>query len=236
MSEITIAVVVPLFNEAERVPGLLKMLDGLNVDEVVLVDGGSQDGTLELLDHSLHPSLQQSGFRWLQSKKGRAVQMNAGASICQSEIVLFLHADTEIDAAAIAATRDAMADSEVLGGRFDLKLSGRHPMLRLIEQMINLRSRFTKISSGDQTMFVRRDVFERLGGFPNQPLMEDIEFSKRLKQKGRVACLRDRVTTSSRRWEKFGMFKTILLMWKLRLLYWAGVSPERLIKVYRDAR
>ena len=228
MSEITIALIVPLFNEAERVPGLLKMLDGLNVDEVVLVDGGSQDGTLELLG--------KAPFRWLQSKKGRAVQMNAGASICQSEMLLFLHADTEIDAVAIASAIDTMADSEVVGGRFDLKLSGRHPMLRLIERMINLRSRFTKISSGDQAMFVRRKLFEKLGGFSDQPLMEDIEFSKRLKQKGRITCLRDKVTTSSRRWEQFGIFRTILLMWKLRFLYWAGVSPERLAKIYRDAR
>jgi hypothetical protein len=129
-----------------------------------------------------------------------------------------------------------MADSEVVGGRFDLKLSGRHPMLRLIEQMINLRSRFTKISTGDQAMFVRRNVFESLGGFSDQPLMEDVEFSRRLKQRGKVACLYGRVTTSSRRWEQSGMFMTILLMWKLRFLYWAGVSPERLARIYRDAR
>lgn len=109
-------------------------------------------------------------------------------------------------------------------------------MLRLIERMINLRSRFTKISSGDQAMFVRRKLFEKLGGFSDQPLMEDIEFSRRLKQQGRVACLHDRVTTSSRRWEQFGIFRTIVLMWKLRFLYWAGVSPERLAKIYRDAR
>lgn len=224
----SIAVIVPVLNEVEKLPGLLKMLNGLNVDEVVLVDGGSQDGSQKLLG--------RSQFRWLQSKKGRGVQMNAGASICQSETVLFLHADTEIDAAAIASARDAMADSEVVGGRFDLKLSGRHPMLRLIEQMISLRSRFMKISTGDQAMFVRRDVFEKLGGFSNQPLMEDIEFSKRLKQQGRVACLRDRVTTSSRRWEQFGMLRTILLMWKLRFLYWMGVSPERLATMYHHAR
>jgi rSAM/selenodomain-associated transferase 2 len=224
----SIAVIVPVLNEVERLPGLLKMLNGLNVNEVVLVDGGSEDGSQKLLG--------QSEFRWLQSKKGRASQMNAGASICQSEILLFLHADTEVDAAAMASARDAMADSEVVGGRFDLKLSGRHPMLRLIEQMINLRSRFTKISTGDQAMFVRRKLFEKLGGFSDQPLMEDVEFSRRLKQQGRVACLHDRVTTSSRRWEQSGMLRTILLMWKLRFLYWTGVSPERLARIYRDAR
>ncbi len=228
MSDHTVAIVVPLLNEAKSLSQLFQLLDGLDADEIVLVDGGSEDGSLELLG--------KSPFRWLQSKKGRAVQMNAGASICQSETVLFLHADTEIDAVAIASARDTMADSEVVGGRFDLKLSGRHPMLRLIEQMINLRSRFTKISSGDQAMFVRRKLFEKLGGFSDQPLMEDIEFSRRLKQQGRVACLHDRVTTSSRRWEQFGIFRTILLMWKLRFLYWAGVSPERLAKIYRDAR
>jgi len=228
MSDHTVAIIVPLLNEARSLSQLFQLLDGLDADEIVLVDGGSEDGSLELLG--------QSEFRWLQSKKGRAVQMNAGASICQSEILLFLHADTEIDAVAIASARDTMADSVVVGGRFDLKLSGRHPMLRLIEQMINLRSRFTKISTGDQAMFVRRNVFESLGGFSDQPLMEDVEFSRRLKQRGRVACLHDRVTTSSRRWEQSGMFRTILLMWKLRFLYWTGVSPERLASIYRDAR
>ncbi|NOR72397.1 MAG: glycosyltransferase [Mariprofundaceae bacterium] len=228
MSDHTVAIVVPLLNEAKSLSQLFQLLDGLDADEIVQVDGGSEDGSLELLG--------KSPFRWLQSKKGRASQMNAGASICQSEMLLFLHADTEIDAAAIASARDAMADSEVVGGRFDLKLSGRHPMLRLIEQMINLRSRFTKISTGDQAMFVRRDVFEKLGGFSDQPLMEDIEFSRRLKQQGRVACLHDRVTTSSRRWEQSGMLRTILLMWKLRFLYWTGVSPERLATMYHHAR
>jgi rSAM/selenodomain-associated transferase 2 len=228
MSDHTVAIVVPLLNEAKNLSQLFQLLDGLDADEIVLVDGGSEDGSLELLG--------QSEFRWLQSKKGRSSQMNAGASICQSEVLLFLHADTEIDAAAIASARDTMADSEVVGGRFDLKLSGRHPMLRLIEQMINLRSRFTKISTGDQAMFVRRNVFESLGGFSDQPLMEDVEFSRRLKQRGRVACLHDRVTTSSRRWEQSGMLRTILLMWKLRFLYWTGVSPERLARIYRDAR
>ena len=228
MSDHTVAIVVPLLNEAKSLSQLFQLLDGLDADEIVLVDGGSEDDSLELLG--------KAPFRWLQSKKGRAFQMNAGASICQSETLLFLHADTEIDAVAIASARDAMADSEVVGGRFNLKLSGRHPMLRLIERMINLRSRFTKISTGDQAMFVRRKIFEKLGGFSDQPLMEDIEFSRRLKQQGRVACLHDRVTTSSRRWEQFGILRTILLMWKLRFLYWTGVSPERLARIYRDAR
>ncbi|MDT8377107.1 MAG: TIGR04283 family arsenosugar biosynthesis glycosyltransferase [Mariprofundaceae bacterium] len=232
----TVAIIVPLFNEVEQLPGLLKMLDGLHADEVVLVDGGSEDGTPDMLEQFLHPSFRRSEFRWLQSAKGRAVQMNAGASACQSDTLLFLHADSELDPAAIAAARSVMADHRIAGGRFDLKLSGAHPVLRLIERMINLRSRFTKISTGDQAMFIRRELLEQLGGFPEQPLMEDVEFSRRLKQKGRIACLRDTVTTSSRRWEQCGIFRTILLMWKLRFLYWAGVPPERLAAMYRDAR
>ncbi|MES0372581.1 MAG: TIGR04283 family arsenosugar biosynthesis glycosyltransferase, partial [Mariprofundaceae bacterium] len=171
-----------------------------------------------------------------KSRSGRAQQMNRGAELCHSEVLLFLHADTEMNAASLDSVRDVMQKTYVAGGRFDVTLTGSRPLFRVIEFMINLRSRMSKISTGDQSMFVRRDLFESVGGFPNQPLMEDIELSKRLKREGSIACLRDSVITSSRRWEQHGLMRTILLMWKLRLLYWAGVSPERLEKMYRHAR
>jgi len=224
----SIAIIIPVFNEAENLPKLLRMLSSLDADEIVLVDGGSQDDSQILLG--------RSPFRWLQSDKGRAAQMNAGADVCESNTILFLHADTVVDNSAIVSIRDAMTDHKVVGGRFDLKLSGAHFALRLIEWMINLRSRLTKISTGDQAMFVRQSVFEELGGFSNQPLMEDIELSRRLKQKGKVACLREKITTSSRRWEQFGLIKTTILMWKLRFLYWIGISPNYLAQIYLDAR
>jgi len=204
------------------------MLALLDADEVILVDGESTDGTGRLLD--------ESGFFYYKSRPGRAIQMNKGAEMCQSDVILFLHADTKITAALLNRVRNVMRDPGIVGGRFDLSLSGLHPIFRLIEFMINLRSRMSKISTGDQAMFVRRGVFKKLGGFPDQPLMEDIEFSKCLKHIGRIACLRDKVTTSSRRWEKHGMIKTVMLMWQLRFLYWLGVTPKRLVELYYHAR
>ena len=224
----TVAVIVPTLNERERLPKLLEMLAGLSADEVILVDGRSTDDSDQLLA--------ESGFQWIKSLSGRAVQMNRGAGECTSDILLFIHADTDICSSHISAVKEAMRSDNSVGGRFDVHLSGNHPAFRLIEWMINLRSRLTKISTGDQCQFVHRTVFESLGGFPEQPLMEDIEFSKRLKRLGAMACLRDKVTTSSRRWEQSGIVRTIVLMWKLRLLYWLGISPERLAAMYCDAR
>lgn len=224
----TISIVVPILNEGERLPQLLQMLERLHADEVILVDGGSTDGSDMLLSGS--------SFKWIRSAPGRAVQMNRGAEKCRSDILLFLHADTAITPSAVDAAKAVMNHAEVAAGRFDLSLSGRRAVFRLIESMINLRSRITKISSGDQAIFVRRQIFEALGGFPEQPLMEDIELSRRLKRAGRIACLRDKVTTSSRRWEGHGVVRTILLMWKLRFLYWLGAAPESLAQMYRHAR
>ncbi len=220
--------IVPVFNEARVLPSLIGQLQRLNIDELIIVDGGSTDATCNLLA--------QSGLHWVVSKPGRALQMNAGASICNSDILVFIHADTVIGSSHISRFREVMCDADAVGGRFDVRLSGDRAVFRMIAFFINLRSRLSKISTGDQCLFVRRSVFERMGGFPDQPLMEDIEFSKRLKRLGRVICLRDTVTTSSRRWEHNGVTRTIMLMWKLRLLYWLGVSPEKLARIYRDAR
>ena len=224
----SVAIVVPILNEGDRLPHLLYMLQCLHADEVMLVDGGSNDGS-DLL-------LAASKFKWIRSEPGRAVQMNRGAEKCHSDILLFLHADTELERARLERLREVMQQPDIVGGRFDARLSGEHPAFRMIEWFINARSRLSKISTGDQCQFVRREVFEGLGGFPEQSLMEDVAFSKRLKGLGKIACLRDKVTTSSRRWEQHGILKTVLLMCKLRLYYWLGISPERLATIYRDAR
>lgn len=228
MQQPSIAVVVPILNEAERLPGIFELLGELGAEEVVLVDGGSTDASQEMLS--------QCSFTWCQSETGRAVQMNCGASQCHSDILLFIHADTDMNSSHLSAIRKAMDNSLTVGGRFDIHLSGNHPAFRVIEWFINLRSRITGINTGDQCQFVRREIFESMGGFPEQPLMEDVEFSKRLKRMGRIACLRNWVTTSSRRWEKYGILRTILLMWKLRLLYWLGVSSDRLAGIYANVR
>ncbi|HEY0859207.1 MAG TPA: TIGR04283 family arsenosugar biosynthesis glycosyltransferase, partial [Albitalea sp.] len=170
--------------------------------------------------------------RLLRAPRGRARQMNAGAAQARGEVLLFLHADTALPEGALAAIGEAI-DGGALWGRFDVSIAGASAMFPLIAALMNRRSRWSGIATGDQAMFVRRDTFERVGGFPDQPLMEDIELSLRLRRLARPACLRPPVTTSGRRWERFGVWRTIWLMWRLRLLYWLGTPAERLAKAYR---
>lgn len=154
--------------------------------------------------------------------------MNAGARVAKGQILLFLHADTLLPAGAEAAIAEAFSDPAVVGGRFDLRFDNPRPVFKVIAFFINLRSRYTKICTGDQAIFVRRETFEELGGYPDIPLMEDVEFTKRLKRKGRIWCLRTKVTTSARKWEREGILRTILRMWVVRFLYFVGVGPDRL--------
>jgi rSAM/selenodomain-associated transferase 2 len=147
-------------------------------------------------------------------------------------VLVFLHADTQLPDGALAAVDAALVDPRVVGGRFDVTFDSRRPIMRAIAHLMNLRSRLSGIATGDQTIFVRRAVFEALGGFPDIPLMEDVELSRRLKRRGRLASLRLRVTTSARKWQREGAVRTVLLMWTLRLLYFAGVSPRRLHRWY----
>ncbi len=217
-----------MYNELEALRQRWQRLQALPCDECLFVDGGSSDGSRALL--------QQVGATWLSSGKGRAVQMNHGAAQSKGELLLFLHIDTDITAEALAAMRHAMGDARVCGGRFDVRFDDRRWPFRMIATMMNVRSRLTRISTGDQALFVRRQVFERMGGFPEQPLMEDIAFCRQLKCQGRIACLRQRVTTSARRWQQHGVARTIFLMWKLRWCYWRGVDIHHLARMYRDAR
>lgn len=224
----SIGVVIPVWNESALLPMRLDAVRHLGADAIVFVDGGSDDGSRQLLE--------ASGLNWMQARRGRASQMNAGASGTDSDIILFLHADTDISSSHLEKIRDVMADPEYVGGRFDLRLEGHHPFLALIATLTNLRSRLTRISTGDQAIFVRRSIFESMGGFADIPLMEDVEFSRRLKRLGRIACLHDRITTSGRRWERHGILRTVMLMWRLRLYFWLGADPTCLTRLYRDAR
>jgi rSAM/selenodomain-associated transferase 2 len=164
------------------------------------------------------------------------VQMNAGAAAARGAVLLFLHADTRLPPGFDADVLAALADPGVVGGRFDVRLVPDTPLLRLVARLINLRSRLSRIATGDQALFVRRAVFEDLGGFAAIPLMEDVAFTRALKRRGRVACLRQQVETSSRRWLRDGPVRTILLMWWLRFLYACGVAPERLHRRYANTR
>jgi rSAM/selenodomain-associated transferase 2 len=219
-----LSIVIPVLNE----PGLADLLESLEPlrgrgAELIVVDGGSADGTVT----------RAVGIadRIVVTAAGRARQQNAGAELARGDALLFLHADTQLPDDAMDRVRAALA---VGGwGRFDLALTGRGLMFRVIERMVSLRSRLTGIATGDQAIFVRRDLFERADGFPEIPLMEDVALSRRLRRAGRPVCLRARVTTSSRRWETRGVWRTILLMWRLRLAYWLGADPARLAARYR---
>ena len=231
----TIALIIPVLNEQATLPRLLTNVRSMGFHEIIVVDGGSQDRTLESVKPFLADTL-PGGVQLLSSARGRAVQMNAGASNARADVLVFLHADTNLPDSAVQTIRQAMADVSCVGGRFDVRFPVDTGWAWVISRMMNLRSRWSGICTGDQTIFVRRSIFERLGGFADMPLMEDIEFSRRLKKTGRVVALRDKVTTSFRRWERGGPLRTILRMWTLRFLYWIGVNPKTLRQFYDETR
>ena len=223
-----ISIVVPALDEEAQIAAALASARAPGVREVIVVDGGSRDATARVA--------RQHADAVLSAPRGRAVQMNAGAAAAGGDVLLFLHADTRLPPGFDSAVLAALADPAVVGGRFDLRLVPGTPLLRLVGGLINLRSRLSRIATGDQALFVRRSVFEALGGFAAIPLMEDVAFTQALKRRGRIACLREQVETSSRRWLRDGPLRTILLMWWLRLLYACGVAPERLRRRYADTR
>ena len=220
-----LALIIPTLNEAARIGAALEALAPLRArgHQVIVVDGGSADTTVEL---ALPLSDQV-----VTSAKGRAVQLNAGAHAAQAEALVFLHADTRLPQRADEHILRALERAS--WGRFDVRIESRHPLLRIVACAMNLRSRLTGIATGDQAIFVRREAFP---GFPEIALMEDIAFSRVMKRRGRPACLRERVSTSGRRWEARGVLRTIVLMWRLRLLYALGVAPQRLARQYADQR
>ena len=223
-----ISVIVPVLNEEKTIASALEALRPLATEEVIVVDGGSSDRTRELAA--------QTQAVVLSSSRGRAEQMNQGARVAKGNVLLFLHADTRLPSSAMADILAALKDPRCVGGRFDVRLDRRGWIFALIGALINMRSRLTSVATGDQAIFVRRKVFEEVGGFPEIPLMEDIAFSRALKIKGRMACLRSQVVTSARRWEKEGVWRTILKMWALRLLFLAGISPFHLKRFYGSSR
>jgi rSAM/selenodomain-associated transferase 2 len=223
-----ISVVIPALNEEKTIAATLTALMALKPHEVIVVDGGSSDRTREISA--------ETGATVITAAPGRARQMNIGAQQATGDILLFLHADTCLPPAAFGAIGVALKEPRYLGGRFDVDLDGDHWMLKVVGAMINYRSRITKVGTGDQAIFVRREVFARVGGFPDIPLMEDIAFGRALKRLGGIACLRAKVVTSARRWESEGVWRTIIKMWTLKFLYLAGVSPVKLKRFYAETR
>ncbi|HJY78191.1 MAG TPA: TIGR04283 family arsenosugar biosynthesis glycosyltransferase [Burkholderiales bacterium] len=216
-----LSIVIPALNEAERIEAALQALAPLRRRgcEVIVVDGGSADRTRELAAPLCD--------RILSSARGRAVQMNAGAHHASGEALLFLHVDTFLPPDGDFLVGKALENH--LWGRFDVEIEGRRRLLKVVACAMNLRSRLSGIATGDQAIFVRRDAFP---GFAAIALMEDIAFSQEMKRRGAPACLRERVRTSGRRWERRGVLRTVVLMWRLRLLYYFGAPPERLARLY----
>jgi rSAM/selenodomain-associated transferase 2 len=224
--EPTLSIIVPVLNEAAGIEATLRALAPLRARgaEVIVADGGSHDATVTLA----RPLCE----RVLITPAGRARQMNAGAEVARADVLFFLHADTQLPEGADHLVRRAIT-AGAAWGRFDVRISGRPAMLRVVATLMNLRSRWTGIATGDQGLFVTRAAFERVGRFPEQPLMEDVEISCRLRAICHPACLRARVVTSGRRWETRGVWRTIFLMWRLRWRYWRGTPAQALAEAYR---
>ncbi|UCE64779.1 MAG: TIGR04283 family arsenosugar biosynthesis glycosyltransferase [Nitrospirota bacterium] len=228
-------IIIPTLDEERALPPTLASLESLNFDEIIVVDGGSRDQTQTLVE-SYQVSVPSHAIRVIESLPGRARQMNAGASESRADIVVFLHADTRLPVDARAVIERVASDSQFVGGRFDVQFEQDRGYAWVISRMMNFRSRWSGISTGDQALFVRRTVFQQLGGFEDIPIMEDIEFTSRLKRVGKIAALRSKVITSFRRWEQRGPFRTIINMWTLRFLYWMGVRPDILHQYYGNIR
>lgn len=221
-----ISIIIPVLNEEQSLSEALSRLQSIRQSghELIIVDGGSHDHSLAIA--------QDKADSVIVSSAGRALQMNVGAAVATGDIYLFLHADTELPETT-ARLISSLRQRKNLWGRFDIRLSASKTIFRLIEYLVNLRSRLTSIATGDQAIFVERELFNKVGGFPEIALMEDVAFCKLLKKISRPVCLKQKVITSSRRWEQNGVVKTVLLMWKLRLYYFFGVSPEKLSQLYR---
>ncbi len=218
-----------MLNEAASIASTLGALRrGAPDAEIVVVDGGSIDSSVAIAQ-PLCDTL-------IGASRGRAHQMNAGARASHGDALVFVHADTLVPSSFAADIASALSDPAVVGGRFDVRLDSAALAYRVIGAMISLRSRISRTGTGDQAIFVRREVFDRLGGFPDLELCEDLEFARRLKRAGRIACLRARVTTSARRWNRDGVIRTIVRMWLIRAMYLMGVAPARLKRMYSDTR
>jgi rSAM/selenodomain-associated transferase 2 len=221
-----LSVIIPALEEAHGIAACIDALRPLRDAgaEILVIDAGSRDATAALAA--------AAGVRVLQAARGRAAQMNTGTDIARGGMLAFLHADTRPTPDACRRLLDLAGRPGERWGRFDVRLSGPGAAFRVIESCMNLRSRLTGIATGDQLMFASRSLFQRAGGFPDVPLMEDVALSGRLKRLASPCCCRERVHTSSRRWRQHGVLRTVLHMWRLRAAFWLGADPARLAQHY----
>jgi rSAM/selenodomain-associated transferase 2 len=223
-----ISIIMPVLNEATGIQSALQALQPLRArgHELIVVDGGSDDATTRLIG--------QDADRIIEAARGRAHQMNAGARAARGDVLLFLHADTRLPRDADRLLLEGLRNSTRCWGRFDVRIDSASPLLRLVSAMMNLRSRLTGICTGDQAVFVATDAFARSGGYAPLALMEDIALSAQLRRRSAPLAIRTAVSTSARRWERDGVWRTILLMWWLRLRFFFGASPARLARIYDE--
>ncbi|MFP5272256.1 TIGR04283 family arsenosugar biosynthesis glycosyltransferase [Coleofasciculus sp.] len=221
----TISVIIPVLNEASTIGSVLERLTGTNNVDIIVVDGGSRDETVTVA--------RSRNVQVISTPPGRACQMNAGAARATGDILLFLHADTRLPANFDCLVRQALQEPQTIAGAFELRIDSQQLGLRLIERLVNWRSRFFSMPYGDQAIFLKATIFHSIGGFPNLPIMEDFEFIRRLKHQGRIAIVPAFVLTSGRRWERLGIIKTTLINQLIILGYFFGVSPDKLARWYR---
>jgi len=225
-----LSIIIPALNEARHIHGTLHSLARARERgaEIIVVDGGSEDDT---------GTIARAGADIvLQAPRGRATQLNAGADRAMGDVLWFVHADSRPLPDADTAVLDAVGVASLAWGRFDVRIAGTRPGLRVVALTMNVRSRATGIATGDQGIFATRALFEAAGRFPSQRLMEDVAFSRRAKRISMPVCLRSRIVTSGRRWEEHGVCRTVLLMWRLRLAYFLGADPDRLAAAYERGR
>jgi rSAM/selenodomain-associated transferase 2 len=224
-----LSVIVPMLNEERAIGATLDAVRlGAPGAEIIAADGGSTDHSIEIAC--------MRGAQTLTAPRGRARQMNTGALAARGDALAFVHADTLVPATFASDIASALADPHIVGGRFDIELDESSLPSRFLGKLISLRSRIMRSATGDQAIFVRREIFVAMGGFKEIELCEDVDFARRLKRRGDVACLRSCVVTSTRRWRQGGMLRTILKMWLIKSLFLAGVSPARLHRYYADIR
>lgn len=225
----TLSIIIPVLNEAENINSLISHLRALGPsgeNEIIVVDGSADSGTIKAIEDTKTVTA--------ASEPGRGVQMNRGASLAHGDVLLFLHADTLLPPDAFELIKNALVDVRFVGGAFDLGIGSEKKIFRITERYVALRTRLTRVPFGDQAVFLKREYFEKIGGYRPIPIMEDVELMSRIRKRGdRICVIPEKVMTSVRRWEKEGVFRSTLRNWMLQLLYAIGVPPERLARFYR---
>ena len=224
MTQYNISIIIPVLNEATIIQSTLLELQKNQSIEIIVVDGGSQDNTIKIV--------QQTGAKLITATGGKAAQMNQGANIAQSELLLFLHGDTHLPQNFIPLVRETLNQPKVVAGAFELAINGKEKSFRWVELMVKIRSRLFSLPYGDQGIFIRKNLFEQIGGYRNLPIMEDFDLIQRLKRQGEIAIASGRVLTSGRRWQKLGVWQTTVINQLVIVGYYLGISPAKLRNLY----